>query len=152
MKILIDGDACPVKEIIYSVAFRYGIEVVLILSISHFSLNNRKDTVYVDSVSQAVDMEIVNRCAKDDIVVTGDYGLASLCLMKGCFCISFSGKYINSQNIDELLNIRFIGQKIREGGGKLKGPSKRTYEDDDRFEKNLERIIIDYRHDPQLEL
>jgi uncharacterized protein YaiI (UPF0178 family) len=152
MKILIDGDACPVKDIIFRIAEKYNIEVVLILSLKHYSLNNNENTIYVDSASQAVDMAIVNKCIKGDIVVTGDYGLASLCLMKGCYCLTFTGQFITNRNIDRLLDMRFIGQKIRASGGRTKGPTKRTTVDDDRFEENLERLILHYSCDPQLEL
>lgn len=152
MKVLIDGDACPVKNIVYETAQKYGLEVVLITSIKHYSLNNRNDTIYVDSVSQAADMEIVNRAARGDIVVTGDYGLASLCIAKGSLCISFTGKLMNAKNIEYLLDIRFISQKVRAGGGKIKGPSKRTCEDDDRFRNNLEKLILSVYDSPQLEL
>jgi uncharacterized protein len=152
MKIIIDGDACPVKDVAFKIAEQYNVEIILVMSIKHYSSNNIDKTIYVDSFYQAADMAIVNRAVKGDIVVTNDYGLASLCLAKGCFCISFSGKHISNKNIDELLNIRFVSQKVRASGGKVKGPSKRTNEDDERFKNNLEKIVLSLYRGPQLEL
>jgi uncharacterized protein YaiI (UPF0178 family) len=152
MKILIDGDGCPVKDIAIRMGHEYGLEVMLVTSINHYSPNNGQETIYVDTVSQAADIMIANKAEKGDIVVTGDYGLASLCLAKGCFCITFSGMYITNKNIDEMLSIRFINQKIRAEGGRVKGPSRRTCEDDSRFNDNLQEIILRHCSNPQLGL
>lgn len=155
MKIFIDGDACPVKDIVYGLSTKYDIEVIIIMSIKHYSdayngTSNGKKVIYVDSNPQAADMAIVNRVSEGDIVVTGDYGLASLCIMKRCICLSFTGNIIDINNIDELLNIRYINQKIREFGGRTKGPPKRTSRDDCRFKRSLEKIILQ-NLGPQLE-
>lgn len=141
MKIVIDGDGCPVKEIAENTAKRMGIGIVIYISIKHYSPKSSDNMIYVDAGFQSVDMAVANNISKGDVVVTGDYGLAELCLMKGCFCISFTGMIIDNRNIDELLSIRFIGNKIRQSGGRTKGPQKRKPEDDQRFEKNLEKII-----------
>jgi uncharacterized protein YaiI (UPF0178 family) len=66
--------------------------------------------------------------ARDDIVVTQDYGLASMILAKGASAVDQNGMPYISENIDSLLERRYIGQKIRRGGGRTKGPKKRTRE------------------------
>jgi hypothetical protein len=151
MKIFIDGDACPSKDIAYDLSAKYDVEVIIIMSIKHYSdANCGREVIYVDSDPQAADMAIVNRVSGGDIVITSDYGLASLCIMKRCICLSFTGNIIDINNIDELLSIRYINQKIREYGGRTKGPPKRNSRDDFRFKRNLEKIILQNLR-PQLE-
>ena len=76
-----------------------------------------------------------------DIVVTQDYGLAAMILARGASAIDQNGMVYTGENIDSLLERRYIGQKIRRGGGRTKGPKKRTREDDERFESGIGKIL-----------
>ena len=78
---------------------------------------------------------------QEDILVTQDYGLASLVLNRASAVIHTAGFFINNNNIDGLLESRYIGQKIRKAGGKTKGPSKRRKEQDENFEKCLYKVL-----------
>ena len=153
MKIYVDGDACPVKDIVIRLCKKHGVDTVLIYSTSHFgnSLDpgytgkdgvSGVEKIMVDNESQAVDMAIINRVKNGDIVVTGDYGLASLVLPKKACAISFSGTVYNEENIDRLLMERHVGQVIRRSGGRVKGPSKRKKEDNEKFEGSLNSLIL----------
>jgi uncharacterized protein YaiI (UPF0178 family) len=143
LRIIIDGDSCPVVRIIQKIATEYKIDVILFCSYCHVPKENlNMETVVVDAEPQAVDMAIVNRIIQGDVVVTQDYGLASIVLSKKAKAISPTGKIYTEGNIDQLLYNRYLGQKIRKSGGRLKGPQKRSEEDDIRFEKNLIRLII----------
>ena len=87
---------------------------------------------------------LVGLCQKGDLVVTQDYGVAAMILGKGAFGIHQSGKWYTDENIDRMLMERHISKKIRRSKSKyhLKGPAKRTAEDDVRFEESLERLIL----------
>ena len=78
---------------------------------------------------------------KGDAVVTQDYGLAALCLAKGAYALNQNGLEYTDKNIDSLLMQRFVAKKVRNAGGRLKGPSKRTKEQTEAFVKTLRRIL-----------
>jgi len=143
MRILVDGDACPVTHLIEKIAARYGVGVVFFHSTCHYSSNSNAATekIMVDNESQAVDMAIINKAEKGDIVVTGDFGLASMVLGKEAKAISFSGMIFDESNIDRLLLERHISGVIRRSGGRTKGPARRTDSDNRNFEKSLSFLI-----------
>ena len=92
----------------------------------------------------AVDFALVALCQKGDLVVTQDYGVAAMIMGKGAYGIHQSGKWYTDENIDCMLMERHIGKKVRRSKSKhhLKGPARRTAEDDIRFEESLERLIL----------
>lgn len=144
MRILIDGDACPVTALIEKTAARYGVGVVFFHSICHHSNSSggsNMEKIMVDNESQAVDMAIINKASEGDIVVTGDFGLASLVLGKRASAISFNGMIYDDNNIDRLLFERHVSGVVRRSGGRTKGPSKRSENDDRNFEKSLSFLI-----------
>ncbi len=101
--IIIDGDACPVVDSIIDLTTETGIFVTIIRSFSHFSNQlypPHVSTLYVDDEPDAVDYKIVRFSTKDDIVVTQDYGLASLLVDKVLIVMHHNGKIYNSKNID----------------------------------------------------
>ncbi|MDD3706414.1 MAG: YaiI/YqxD family protein [Clostridiaceae bacterium] len=143
MRILIDGDACPVTHLVEKIAARYGVGVVFFHSTCHCSSNSNSamEKIMVDNESQAVDMAIINKITEGDIVVTGDFGLASLVLGKKARAISFNGMIYDESNIDRLLFERHVSGVIRRSGGRTKGPAKRTVGDNRNFEKSLVFLI-----------
>jgi uncharacterized protein YaiI (UPF0178 family) len=145
MRILVDGDACPVKHLIEKTAARYGVGVVFFHSTCHCSSDSENaavEKIMVDNESQAVDMAIINKTAEGDIVVTGDFGLASLVLGKKAKAISFNGMIFDESNIDRLLFERHVSGVIRRSGRRTKGPAKRTGNDDKNFEESLRFLIL----------
>ena len=86
-------------------------------------------------------MKVANLAANGDIVITQDYGLAAMCLAKRCICLSQNGMVYDESNIDSLLLSRHIAKKIRRSGGKLKGPHKRTNEENEKFKAKLIDIL-----------
>lgn len=144
MRIIVDADACPVKKVILKAAEEYNINVVFIHSICHnqnLKTGANITQIIVDNESQAADMAIINTVEKGDIVVTGDFGLASIVLMKGAYAISPNGLVYDSHNIDRLLFERHICQKARKSGEYIKGQSKRTNNDDKIFYSVLKSLI-----------
>ena len=93
--------------------------------------------------ADAVDFALINACSQNDIVVTQDYGLAAMVLSKQAYAIHQSGRWYTAENIDTLLAERHIAKKARMSKAKhhLKGPRKRTAEDDRRFEESFRKLI-----------
>lgn len=142
MKIYIDADACPVKDVVIELGQEYGIRVVMVCSVSHFSDKFKNvESVIVDNIPEAADMAIVNRVKEGDILITQDYGLASLVLAKKCKVLHHSGKSYTNENIDNLLLKRHISSEIRKSGGRTKGPKAFTTEDKQRFKLALARLL-----------
>ncbi|MFC3419523.1 YaiI/YqxD family protein [Salinicoccus hispanicus] len=132
MKIIVDADACPVKDIVMEEAARVSTSVTLVSSLSHYSgkdLPTHVKAVYVEAGPDAADFKIVQLAKKEDIVITQDYGLASLLLPKGCIVLHHKGFEYNDMNIDNLLATRHMGSMIRKGGGRTKGPKPFSNED-----------------------
>lgn len=137
MKILIDADGCPVVDISIKVAKMFDIDVTLICDTSHSINKEGANTVLMPKGKDSVDFALVNRVEKGDIVVTQDYGLATMVLAKVGNAINQNGLIYNNDNIDQLLLSRHISSKIRNSRGRIKGPKKRQREDDIKFEQNL---------------
>lgn len=143
MKILVDADACPVTRIVERVAKAYGIECMLLCDTNHVLYSDYSEVKVIGAGADAVDFALLNLCSKGDIVVTQDYGVAAMILGKGAYGIHQSGKWYTNENIDQMLMERHLAKKARMSKGKkhLKGPSKRTEEDDKRFEESFRRLI-----------
>lgn len=144
MKIYVDADASPVKDIVISVAKQYQIPVVLVKSISHYSHDELVDgvqTIYVDTGADAADYRIMQLAKRLDLIITQDYGLASLGLGKGCLVLHHKGFAYTNENIDQLLQTRHLSAKARRSGQKTKGPKPFTDEDRTKFKELLEKTI-----------
>lgn len=143
MKILVDADACPVVGIVEDVAERYGVPVILLCDTNHVLQSDYSEVKIIGAGADAVDFALVGQCEKGDIVVTQDYGVAAMILGKGAYGIHQSGKWYTNDNIDGMLMERHMAKKARRGNSRhhLKGPSKRTEEDDKRFAKSLEQLV-----------
>ncbi|MCQ2437849.1 MAG: YaiI/YqxD family protein [Clostridia bacterium] len=143
MKIYVDADACPVVGIVEQIASAYGIPVMLLCDTNHVLFSDYSEVVVIGAGPDAVDFALVNRCGAGDIVVTQDYGVAAMALGKGASVIHQSGSEYTSDNIDRLLMMRHENMRLRRSNGKahLKGPKKRTAEDDRRFAEKLKEII-----------
>ena len=136
MKVIIDADACPVKDIVTKETKDKNIEVVLVSSLSHFSsreLDSHVKAMYVDAGPDAADYRIVQLAEAGDIIVTQDYGLASLLLPKDCIVLHHTGFEYNKMNMDYMLETRHMSSVIRRGGGRTKGPKALSQEDKQKF-------------------
>ena len=141
MKILVDADACPVKQIIIRLAKERGIPVTMLVDTSHELDDGYSTVITVDKQADSVDFALINMLSKDDIVVTQDFGLATMVLGKSARALNQNGLVFTSANIDRLLMERHIGKAIRKNGGRTKGPGKRTKEDDERFEAAFVKLL-----------
>lgn len=141
MRILVDADACPVKEIIETIAKELQIPVVMLIDTSHILTSQYSEIISVSKAPDAVDFALINRTSKGDVIVTQDYGVAAMALGKGAFAISSNGKLYTDGNIEVLLMERDIAKRCRRAGEHIKGHSKkRTTEDDNRFTEAFRKL------------
>ena len=147
MKILIDADACPVLDIAVRLAKKHHVECIILCDTAHFIERDGVQTVTVEKGADSVDFRLVNMVCEGDIAVTQDYGLAAMCLAKKAVPINQNGLIFTDKNIEKLLYTRFVSKKIRMSGGRTKGPKKRTREQDEEFEKNLDRLLMDGKYE-----
>ena len=142
MTIYIDADACPVTRIAENIARKHGIPVILLCDTSHRLTSDYSTVRVIGEGADAVDIALINLCRRGDIVVTQDYGVAALALGKGAKAIHQSGRWYTDDNIDGLLMERHLAQKARRSRKHhMKGPARRTEEDDRRFAESFERLI-----------
>ena len=142
MKILVDADACPrsVLEICIRLGRKYNIPVWTVASFNH-RIESDHPVVVGDGFQEA-DIKIVNLTEPGDVIITGDWGLAAMVLEKGAKCLRPIGREFHQEKMDFLLEERELKAKFRRGGGRTKGPRKRTLEDDRRFEVSFEKVFL----------
>ena len=135
LHIYVDADACPVVDIVERIAEKYEISVTLLCDTNHVLESDYSEVIVVGAGADAVDYKLISICHKGDIVVSQDYGVAAMALGKGAYAIHQSGKWYTNDNIDRMLMERHLNKKARRASGKnhIKGPKKRTSEDDEHF-------------------
>lgn len=143
MRILVDADACPVKQIIEKVGKEHQIPVVMIIDTSHILHSDYSEVITVSQGPDAVDIALINRTKKGDIVVTQDYGVATMALGKQAVAIHHSGKIYTDDNINQLLFERHISRKQRKAGVRTSIIRKRTKNPYEDFESSLRKLIGD---------
>ena len=143
MQIYVDADACPVVAIVERLAKQYKLPLTLLCDTNHVLSSDYSEVVVVGAGADAVDYKLISLCHAGDIVVSQDYGVAAMALSKHAYAIHQSGKWYTNENIDQMLMERHLLKKARNAKKKhhLKGPAKRTEEDDKRFEVSLEKLI-----------
>ena len=143
MKILVDADACPVVGIIEEISKKYNLDVVLFYDTSHITHSDYSEIIVVDKGVDSVDYALISKVSIGDIVVSQDYGVGCMALSKKAYAINQYGREYTNENIDSLLETRALAKKIRMSSRKshIKGPKKRTMEDDEAFKKAFIRLI-----------
>ena len=143
MRVFVDADACPVVGIIEKVAREHNVLVTLLCDTNHVLSSAYSEVIVVGAGADAVDYKLISICHKGDIVVSQDYGVAAMALGKGAYAIHQSGKWYTNENIDQMLMERHLNKKARRASRKnhLKGPRKRTSEDNERFRESFEKMI-----------
>ena len=162
MQIFVDADACPVVDIVETIAEKYNISTTLLCDTNHILHSDYSDVIVVGAGADAVDYKLISICHKGDIVVSQDYGVAAMALGKGAYAIHQSGKWYTDENIDRMLMERHLNKKARRGSAKnhIKGRTmsgghrlcadrsgsgdqrKRTNEDDERFAQSFEKLVL----------
>ena len=143
MTIYVDADACPVTHIVEKVAAECGLPVTLLCDTNHVLTSAYSTVKVIDAGRDAVDFALINLVQRGDIVVTQDYGVAAMALGRQASAIHQSGRWYTNDNIDRLLMERHMAKEARRKSSKnhLRGPKKRTDEDDKRFEESFRQMI-----------
>ena len=141
MTVYIDADGCPVVDITVKLCAEVGAECVIICDTAHHFEKSGAKTITVSQGNDSVDFALVNMVKRGNIVVTQDYALAAMCLAREAVPISQNGMVYNGDNIDALLMQRHTAKKIRMAGGRLKGPPKRTADQNKAFENALRELL-----------
>lgn len=143
--IYIDADACPVTRDVLSIARGRKIPVTLVANatqnLARYAERPGVECVEVSGGRDAADFAIVERLAPDDIVVTGDTGLAAMVLGRRARAISPRGRLYSPATIDMELAVRHAEQQHRRSGGRTKGPAPFEDEDRERFVEVLRRLL-----------
>lgn len=141
-KIVVDADACPVKQEIVHAAGKFGVRVLMVASFDHrLQPAEGVEIVQVDRSDQSVDLYIANRISAGDVLITQDFGLAVLGLGKKAIAISNRGQMYSDRTIDFLLEHRHEQAKLRRGGKHSKGPKAFTDEDRQTFLQTLTKVL-----------
>lgn len=142
LKILVDGDGCPVVEETIDIAQEFDVRVILVADTSHNLYYEGVETIVADKGRDRTDFVLLQYVKKNDIVVTQDYGLAALVLSRQAYPVSQNGFLYTNENIEELLSKRHTGSVMRKH--KLRGPAikKRTKDDDMKFMDTLSDLLM----------
>ena len=148
MRLLIDGDACPNRQEVIELALHYGIEVLLFIDFAHVIEDERIEDERIQIImcevgKDSVDQMILSYLQDGDLLISQDYGLASLALLKNVMILHVSGKRITEDNINNLLTSRYLGHLSRKQNKHVKGPKKRDYKTSQFFLRELEKILIE---------
>lgn len=141
MRVLIDADGCPVVDIAIEISQKFGAECHILCDTAHI-FDKKGAVCHVFSKgADSVDFALVNFARRGDVVITQDYGLASMCLARGTVVIDQNGREYTQDNIGALLMQRHTARKVRNAGGRLKGPPKRQAENDEKFRQKLASVL-----------
>lgn len=142
MVLLVDGDACPNISEIKILAQQYQIKMLVFVDYAHVLNDDYFSTITCAVGDDSVDLTLLRYAGKDDLVISQDYGLASLVLLKGARVLHVNGLIIDEKNIEQLLMTRYLGAKARRSGKRTKGPAKRSPEIQQYFLEQLERMLM----------
>ena len=140
-RILVDADACPVKDEVVRVAERHGLGVVLVSNTWHRGDHYLVEKVVVPEGADAADDAIAERAASGDVVVTADIPLAARCLAKGARVVDPRGREFNEAGIGMQVAMRDLMKGLRETGEVTGGPAGYTRQDRSRFLSALETLV-----------
>ena len=141
MTILIDADGCPVVDLTLQTAAKYNVPVLILCDTAHQIQRDGAQTLTFGKGADSVDFALVNRVCAGDLVITQDYGLASMCLARRARVLNQNGLEYTPENIDGLLFRRHENKKLLRAGKHPKGSPKRTKEHDAAYKNALEKIL-----------
>jgi len=143
VRIVVDADACPVKDEVYRVAWRREVPVTVV-SNAHLRVPAHPliERVVVSDRFDAADDWIVEQAGARTVVVTGDILLADRCLKKGATVIGHNGKPFTSASIGGAIATRAIMADLRSGAGVTGGPAPFAKADRSRFLQALDEALV----------
>jgi hypothetical protein len=143
VRILVDADACPVKDEVYRVAWRREVPVTVV-SNAHLRVPAHPliERVVVSDKFDAADDWIVQQADERTVVITGDILLADRCLKKGATVIGHNGKPFTPASIGGAIATRAIMADLRAGAGMTGGPAPFAKADRSRFLQALDEALV----------
>ena len=143
IRILVDADACPVKDEVYKVAFRREVSV-RVISNARIRVPNHPliERVLVSDKFDAADDWIADEADAKTVVITGDILLADRCLKSGATVIGHNGKPFTSASIGGAIATRAIMADLRAGGDAVGGPAPFAKADRSRFLQALDEALV----------
>ena len=141
MRVLIDADGCPVVRLAVDCAAKRSIPVTLVCDSAHLFDLPGAEIITVTKGADSADFRLVNLLKPGDVVVTQDYGLAAMALARHAHVLNQNGMIYTDENIDSLLLARHTSRKLRNAGVRMKGPSKRTKDQDEAFLATFEQLL-----------
>ena len=143
VRILVDADACPVKDEIYRVAWRRETPVTIVSnSPIRVPAHPLIDRVVVGDAFDAADDWIAERAGPGAVVITADILLADRCLKAGAAVLSPTGKPFTASSIGAAIATRAIMADLRAGGDQLGGPAPFGKTDRSRFLQALDTALV----------
>ena len=139
--VLIDADGCPVVDLTIRICRACSVPVLILCDTAHRIERDGAETMVFDKGADSVDFALVNRVRPGDVVITQDYELAAMCLSRRARVLNQNGLEYTADNIEGLLEQRHHSKKLLRAGKHLKGPAKRTKEQDEAFGETLERML-----------
>ncbi|MBS5945739.1 MAG: DUF188 domain-containing protein [Peptoniphilus harei] len=140
MKILLDADGSPVREITENLCQKYGAKLLMVKNYSQDFSSIYGEVISVDISKEAADIYIANHAKSGDLVITNDKGLSSLGLSKNARVMDFQGNFIDDDNIVAMLESRHFNKKMRERQVYF-NIAKRDVSADYDFYKSLEKFL-----------
>lgn len=150
-RILVDADACPVKDEIYRVAVRHGVPAVVVSNSGMRLPGHPLVTQMIVSASfDAADDWIAAQASADTLVITGDILLADRCLKAGASVLAHNGRAFTTSSIGAAIATRAIMADLRAGGDVVPGgPGAFSKADRSRFLQSLDAALVTLRRQPQ---
>jgi uncharacterized protein YaiI (UPF0178 family) len=143
MRILVDADACPVKDEVYRVALRHAVPVTIVsnspIRVPQHELIGRE---VVSGAFDAADDWIAERVDAATVVITADILLADRCIKAGGTVIAPNGKPFTDASIGSAVAVRAIMADLRAGGDQLGGPAPFGKTDRSRFLQSLDEALV----------
>lgn len=141
--ILVDADACPVKDEIYRVALRHAMPVTIVsnspIRVPDHPLIGR---IVVGDAFDAADDWIAERTGLKTVVITADILLADRCIKQGSVVLSPTGKPFTANSIGGAIATRAIMADLRAGGDIIGGPAPFSKADRSRFLQALDETLV----------
>ena len=144
LQILVDADACPVKDEVYKVALRHGISITVVANMAlRIPVHPLISRVVVSGGFDAADDWIAERSGTGSVVITGDILLAERCLKAGAAVIAHNGKPFTPGSIGSAIATRAIMADLRAGAdGITGGPAPFAKADRSRFLSALDEALV----------
>jgi len=142
MRIIVDGDACPVKDVVLRAAQRLGLEMLLVSNARMaFGEEHGVTAVIVKAGPDAADDWIVAEATPEDLVITADIPLADRVVAKGGLALGHRGELFDESTIADRMATWALHRQLREGGMELGGPKPYDNRDRQAFANGLEQLL-----------